>query len=158
MILSTILPRMFKDGKPIATRTRALLELSVTLNKLDPNRPWEVIVRQWKKSRTNEQNAALFGCAYKHIHESTGTDVDEIHEEMCKRFFGTVEIEILGKVKTLPARTTTRDEHGQRDVLPWDRFSDFYTFVESEAAAYDIQIPPPDPAWKIKAKKKESQQ
>ena len=146
-----ILSRTIKAGKPIATRTKVLLELSLFLDKLDPNRPWQVLVRQWKKSRTDDQNAALFGLAYKIICDETGCDKDELHEEMCKRFFGTIEVEVLGQIKTRPLRTTTRDAAGKRDILPWDEFSNFYTKVESEAAAFGIRIPPPDPLWKHRA-------
>lgn len=145
-----ILPRMLKKGVKIAERTHALLELSVFLNKLDPERPWSVKVEHWKKARTDEQNKALFGLAYKIISEETGNDKDDIHDAMCRGKFGTIEFELAGQILTRPLRTTTRDMNGKRDVLDWSQFSDFYTYVESEAAKMGIRIPAPDPMWKTK--------
>lgn len=140
-----------RHGEEMDTRTRPLLELSVFLNKLDKSKPWEVLVRRWKKARTSEQNAALFGLAYKVISEDTGFTKDELHHAFCCSFFGTLEPEIFGTRTTRPYRTTTRDENGKRDVLPWDRFSDFYSHVEQKAAEAGIRIPPPDPLWKSRS-------
>jgi hypothetical protein len=145
-----ILPRAVnpKTGEVMATRTKPLLELSLFLNRLDPAKPWEVTVRPWKKSRSDAQNHALFGVAYKVICAETGFTKDELHDSFCRRFFGSKDTDVMGQQLWRPRRTTTRDENGKRDVLPWDQFADFYATVQQVAAEAGILVPDPDPNWR----------
>lgn len=137
-----------KHGNEIGSRAHAMVVLSAIFRKLDPLRNWEITWRVWKPSRSDAQNHALFGVAYKILAAETGFTKDELHVEFCKKFFGTVEHAELGINR--PFRTTTRDQHGRRDVLPWDEFAKFYDAVVDTAAMADIAIPPPDPNWRAK--------
>lgn len=122
------------------------------LQALPLSEPWEIGVARYKKPRTNPQNAALFGVAYPPLMEHIGLrgekEREELHELLCGEYFGWVRYEILGKVKQRPRRTTTRDEKGKRDVLPWDGFGEFYAFVQQRGAEAGVFIPDPDPAMK----------
>lgn len=109
--------------------------------------PLEVVCDRFSMGRTVQQNKALFGHAYKILRAETGHTVDELHEHFCRSFFGEVEIEIMGKTYTKAARTTTTDEQGRRNVLKWDRFSEFFEHVREGAAGLGIDIPDPDPDW-----------
>lgn len=141
---SFLLPRTRRGSETIADRTRGLLELSLYLNSLDPEHPWEVRVRPWARARSEAQNRTLFR-AYDILSEATGFTKDELHDVFCRRFFGTVDREFAGVKTSRPLRTTTRDEMGSRDVLKAVAFSDFYAMVEQVAAEAGVVIPPPLP-------------
>lgn len=122
------------------------------LTMLPADQAWEVKVRRYRKPRTDPQNAALWGVAYPPLMEHIGLrgekEREELHELLCGEYFGWVEYRILGKRKQRPRRTTTRDEHGRRDVLPWDRFCDFYAYVQQRGIEAGVYIPDPDPAMR----------
>lgn len=117
--------------------------LMAFLDRLPSEKKWRVTVSRHHKTRSNEQNRALFGVAYKTIREATGNDIDDLHTLMCGEYFSWVETEVLGKKRMKPRRTTTTDENGKRDVLSTADFSDFYAFVQQKAAEYGVYVPSP---------------
>lgn len=135
-----------------ALRESRIRNLVRFLSMLPLDQAWAVDSKRHAKSRTNPQNNALFGVAYPPLMDHIGLRGDkereELHELLCGDYFGWVRYEILGKVKQRPRRTTTRDEQGKRDVLPWDQFGDFYAFVQQRGAEAGVFIPDPDPAMK----------
>ena len=110
--------------------------------------PWKIEARPYRKDRSAEQNAALWGVAYPPIMEATGLrgekDKEELHEYMCGEYFGWVEYSILGKRKVRPRRTTTTNEDGNRDLLDTVVMADFYGFVQQRAAENGIYVPDPE--------------
>lgn len=118
------------------------------LDRLPSARKWKVSVKLYRRTRTDDQNKALWGVAYKTIREATGNDVEDLHTLFCGEYFGWVETEVLGKRKMKPARTTTTDENGKRDVLSTVDFADFYTFIQAKASEFGIDVPDPDPNWR----------
>lgn len=118
------------------------------INRLPDSHSWEILVRRHVKRRTDDQNHALFGVAYKALSEATGFTKDELHDAFCKRFFGTVTVEVFGQVRERAFRTTTVDEHGNADKLPADEFWRFYEMVQQVGAESGIDVPNPDPAKK----------
>jgi len=136
-------------------RERTVSRLIRFLADWPADKPCLITCELFKLSRSSKQNRALFGLAYKILRDETGHDVDELHDFFCKRFFGTVEYEFLGETRTKPARTTTTNEQGKRDVLPWDRFSEFFESVRTFAASeLMVAIPDPDPLWYEKVERK----
>lgn len=109
--------------------------------------PLEVSCGPYKPTRSNEQNALLFGVVYPPIAEAMGYEVEAIHEYMLGRHFGWVDVKVPKTprnpegVESRPFRTTTRDEHGKRDVLKKDEFSAFLATVERIAAEAGVFIP-----------------
>src|SRR3546814_1738530 len=91
--------------------------------------PLDVECKPWKPTRSNEQNALLFGVVYPPIAEAMGYEVEAIHEYMLGRHFGWVDVKVPKTprnpegIESRPFRTTTRDEHGTRNVLKADEFS-----------------------------------
>ena len=133
------------------SRDRVLGNLHGFIDRLPKTKAWKVEIAQSRKSRTDPQNHALFGVAYPALMEPTGFTKDELHEAFCKRFFGTIEREVMGQVVSKPFRTTTTDENGKRDVMPWDKFSDFYAMVQQVGAESGIYVPDPDPMHAVAA-------
>ena len=108
--------------------------------------PLEVSAAPWKRSRSNEQNALLFGAMYPPIAEAMGYEVDAIHEFMCGTHFGWVDVKRPKTprnpegIESRPFRTTTRDETGRRNVLSTVEFSKFLDTVERVAAQAGVFV------------------
>lgn len=109
--------------------------------------PLEIEVKQWKPTRSNEQNALLFGVVYPPIAEAMGYEVEAIHEYMLGRHFGWVDVRVPKTprnpegIESRPFRTTTRDEHGKRNVLSAADFSRFLDTVGRIAAQAGVFVP-----------------
>ena len=101
----------------------------------------------WKATRSNEQNALLFGIVYPPIAEAMGYEVEAIHEYMLGRHFGWVDHKVPKTprnpegIESRPFRTTTRDENGKRKVLNKVEFSRFLDTVERIAAQAGVFVP-----------------
>ena len=108
--------------------------------------PLEVSSKPWKKTRSNEQNALLFGVVYPPIAEVMGYTVEDIHEYMLGRHFGWVDAKVPKTprnpegLESRPFRTTTRDETGKRNVLSTVEFSKFLDTVERVAAQAGVFV------------------
>lgn len=130
------------------------------LRSLQIGKEYRVSISLVRATRTNLQNAYLFGVAYPLIAEHTGYLVDDIHQELCCRFFGRKTIRVprspsneIG-VRDVPVRTTTRDEHGGHDVLTWDVFWQFVESVQGLGDELGVVIPDPDPVLRRHRTKK----
>lgn len=115
--------------------------LAVTL----PGKRVEVSVKQFVKRRSLEQLSALWGHAYKIIHDETGNDPVDMHWYFCGEFWGWKQSErIFDQVRTVPRRTTTTDENGKRDVISTKEFSEFFAFIQQRMAEVaGLYIPDP---------------
>lgn len=111
--------------------------------------PVEVIVQRMVKARSNHANSYLWNTAYRMLSEESGYEREELHVEMCKQWFGTRTIEIMGQVREVPVRTTTVDENGEKNALSGADFWDFTDYVIRMAADwYGIAVPPADPSMR----------
>jgi hypothetical protein len=109
--------------------------------------PLKLSAEKWKPTRSNEQNAYLFGVCYPPIAQAKGYTVEEIHEWMCGTHFGWVDRPCPKTprnpegIESVPFRSTTRDENGKRDVLSKNKFSAFVETVQRIAAQFGVFIP-----------------
>jgi hypothetical protein len=126
-------------------RGQVLANVLAFLQRLPANRSWRIEVKEARKERTGDQNAALFGVAYAVLTEATGYTPEELHHEFCGRFFGWTEFEIFGESRRRPRRTTTTNEQGDRDVIDTATFARFYDEVQRVGAEAGIDVPSPDP-------------
>lgn len=132
-------------------RAERIGRITAFLSRLEASKPWELWVKPWKKSRTDRQNNALWGVAYKTLSDFTGFTEPELHELMCKAQFGEVEYELMGIRGTKPRRTTTTNEAGERDVLNRDQMASFFAFVQQKAAEIGCYIEDPNPMLRTRA-------
>lgn len=107
-----------------------------------------VTVCQYRKDRSSDQNAALFGVAYKALSEYTGYEAHELHEMMLKAYFGVRVTKAFGVSIERPARTTTTDQHGEDSLLNTVEFNDFYAFIVRKGAEINCHVPDPDRSLK----------
>lgn len=109
--------------------------------------PLDVSAKPYKATRSNEQNAYLFGVCYPPIAQAMGYSVEDIHEYMCGRHFGWKDARIPKTphnpdgLASVPIRSTTRDEDGKRGVLNKAEFSAFVDTVQRIAAQAGVFIP-----------------
>lgn len=128
-----------------------LQRIAAYFARLDPTKPWQAVVGPWKKERTQRQNNAMFGVAYKALSDFTGHTEPELHDIICRLYFGEVHEEVLGVRQTRPRRTTTKNEAGERDVLSRDEMSKFYNFIVQTAAEQGCYIEDPNPMLRTRA-------
>lgn len=126
-------------------RAQVLANALAFLQRLPAAKSWRIEIKEARKERSNEQNAALFGVAYPALTEATGYSPDELHDAFCRRFFGTVEREVMGETVSRPRRTTTTNEAGDRDVIEAAEFARFYDLVQQIGAEAGVDVPSPDP-------------
>lgn len=100
----------------------------------------ELVVRPWRKKRTNQQNRYLWGVPYALIADYTGMDKDSVHEFLTAKFLpNSITIESKrGEKETIEtARSTTR--------LTTTEFNCYVKDIRSFAARFfEISIPLPD--------------
>lgn len=136
-------------------RSRAIGRVVEALEALDHSKKYCVRVDQYKHERSESQNGYLWGCPYKILAEHTGFEAEELHAYFCGQIFGWKDKRVPktprnpSGIESVPVRTTTRNEHGERDVMRWDAFSDFWSYIQRFAAQkLNVHIPDPDPQWK----------
>lgn len=121
-------------------RDAMLKRITSFLDLLPQDKAWEVIVRPFRKTRSNLQNRALWGIAYKLLSEHTGHEPDELHEYFLGEFWGWEVKEFFGLKKRVPKRRS----HDMKTT----EFTDYYAFVQRKASELlGVYIPDPDPQY-----------
>lgn len=132
-------------------RDRDAAKVIAFILKCRPGRKLKVVVSEVKATRSDAQNAALWAVAYPPLMEFMGYRGEEereaLHSFFCGEFWGWKEIDILGKRKLIPKRTTTCNEGGDREVIPKLLFCEFFAFIQQRGAENGVYIPDPDPEW-----------
>lgn len=127
---------------------RNFTSLMAFLSRLDVTTDFQVTIGLVKKERSDLQNRALWGCAYKTLRDATGNDPEDLHTYFCGEYFGWVEYEVMGATRKRPRRSTTKDENGKRDVISTTQLQDFYAFIQQRSAeTVGVFVPDPDPMW-----------
>lgn len=136
--------------QPNEDRAKVIAEISSFIHRLDPGKPWLIDITKLVKKRTNLQNAALWGVAYKVICRETGYNDKALHQLLCGTYFGWKVCDMWGNKKQEPLRTTTHDENGKRDVIDREELASYYQFIQVFAAEHSVNVPDPDPKWFMK--------
>lgn len=137
-------------------RIRDIARVVEALESLPYEKAYRIEPEEWKAERTEGVNAYYWSTVNKMIGQAWGFPAAEIHESMCGLHFGWVEkpcpptpLNQKG-LESVPRRTTTTDENGQRSVL---KGMEFWEFIETcrqfGAERLGIYIPDPDPMYKI---------
>lgn len=138
---------------PIFGRETVLGRIISELSALKPGKAYRVVVKEDTDDRTAQQCRYLNGVAYKLLGDFTGYERDDISEYLCGMYFGWREKKVPRKPgvpsgkEEVPVRTTTTNEHGERDVLSMDEFWKYVEWVQRFGAKYGVLIPDPDPTY-----------
>lgn len=131
-----------------STRPQVTANLHRYIDGLPQGKSYRFEICEHRKNQSEDQLGARFGLAYKTIMRHMGLQGEEekqqLHRFMCGEYFGWVKTPI-GK---RPARSTTKNEKGERKPLDTLEASDFWDFIVRKAAEFDIFIPDPNPFWK----------
>lgn len=117
------------------------------LSSLDLKKRWQVTIAPVKKERSDQQNRALWGCAYEHLRRQTGNDKQDLHDYFCGERWGWDVKQIMGMKRKAPKRSTTTGYNGERDVISTLELQDFYSFIQQRSAEHGFDVPDPDQNW-----------
>lgn len=134
---------------PATDRDAMIARLGKFIGSCLPGKRLKVTIEQHRKPRSYQQSKALWGLAYKVLHDETGNDAEDLHAYFCGEYFSWVEYTVMGQTRKRPLRTTTTDADGKHDVLSTVAFADFFSFVQQRSAEVaGVFIPDPDPLWR----------
>ncbi len=100
-----------------------------------PGKALRVTVEVARKKRSDDQNRALWGVAYKALSDATGHDPADLHEFFLGECFGWEVIEVMGQRKRRPAKRSSK--------LTTAEFAEFYDFIQRRAAEAGFWVPSP---------------
>jgi hypothetical protein len=126
--------RIFTAGTPRAVIANAVAA-SVT-----EDQAWQVTVEPFRRPRTNQQNAFLWGVVYPTIIEAGGEALrgwteDDLHEYFLGEVFGWEVLEGMGRKRMKPVRRSSR--------MTKTEFADYLEAISQRCANLGIVIPEP---------------
>ena len=129
--------RIFPIGTSPEQVATAVLRM---LQHLPSNKPLAITVELWKKPRTNQQNAYLWGVAYPAILEGGGEALkgwlrDDIHEYMTGEYGGWEVLEGFGRKRMRPVMRSS--------TMTKQQFSEYLDWLGAKCADMGIVIPEP---------------
>ncbi|WP_286075671.1 hypothetical protein [Stenotrophomonas sp. 59] len=131
-------------------RESAIKNLSEMLRFYSAGKPVNVKISIARPERTPPQCAYLWAVVYPLLADAKGYERDDVHEYLLGCHFGWREKRLPGgRVEQVPIRTTTTDEHGNRDVLEGRAFWDYVEFCQRVGARAGVFIPDPDPSYNL---------
>jgi len=129
--------RIFAKGTTPEQLANAAIRM---VQGLSPDKTWAIEVTEWKKPRTNQQNAFLWGVAYPAILEGGGEALagwtrDDLHEYFLGECFGWEMLEGFGRKRMRPLKRSS--------ALTKQEFSEYLNFLEGRCMDMGISIPEP---------------
>jgi hypothetical protein len=129
--------RIFAKGTTQEQLANAAIRM---VQGLSPDKTWAIEITEWRKPRTNQQNAFLWGVAYPAVLEGGGEALrgwtrDDLHEYFLGECFGWETIEGFGRKRMRPLKRSS--------ALTKQEFTDYLTFLETRCADMGIVIPEP---------------
>jgi hypothetical protein len=123
------------DRQRIADRLRDFVMTAL------PGKRLRVEVGEYRKRRSDDQNRALWGLAYKILHDATGNDPEDLHTFFLGEHFGWETIDVMGQKRRVPIKRSSK--------LTTVEFAEFFDFIQRRSAeTVGIYIPDPDPFWR----------
>ena len=115
---------------------RSLARVVAFISALSKDRAWKIEISEHRRTRSNEQNAYLWGVAYpailKHL---PGWDADDVHDFCLGECFGWEALEGLGRKRVKPVKRSSK--------LSTTEFSDYVGFIQRTMAEKGIYVPDP---------------
>lgn len=117
-------------------RDRVIAAVYGFLSGLAPDKAWKLEISQHKAKRSDQQNRALWGVAYKTLRDLTGNDPDDLHVFFLGEHFGWTTVEVMGAKRRVPLRTSKN--------LSKTEFAEFYAFIQQRSAENGYYVPDPN--------------
>ncbi len=130
--------RVFPKGTPPEQVIKALTSV---ITALDRGKSWSIEIVEWRKPRTQQQNAYLWGVVYPSILEAGGEVLvgwqrDDLHEYYLGECFGWEMLEGFGRKRMRPLKRSS--------ALNKQEFTDYLEFISQRCAELGIVIPEPE--------------
>jgi hypothetical protein len=114
----------------------SLTRIVAMLSALVKDRPLKVTIAEYKRTRSTEQNAYLWGVVYPAILlHLPGWDADDLHEYFLGEWSGWQTIEGFGRKRIKPVRRSSK--------LNTTEFADYVAFIQRKMAERGIYVPDP---------------
>ena len=126
-----VLPPDTADRARIADNLRAFVVSAL------PGKRLRVEVGEFRKRRSQEQNAYLWGVVYKTLTDATGNAADDLHTYFLGEWAGWETINVMGSLRRVPVRRSSR--------MTTVEFSEYVAFIQQRAAE-TVGVFIPDPA------------
>lgn len=116
---------------------RNLTRLVGFLSALPRDRQWKITVAEFKRTRSHEQNAYLWGVVYATVLQHLpGWDAEDLHEYFLGEHYGWETLEGLGRKRLKPIRRSSK--------LTTIEFADHVAFIQRAMAEKGIYVPDPN--------------
>lgn len=118
-------------------REDAIARVADFLGACIPGKRVSVVVTEYRRKRSDEQNKYLWGVCYEILMQATGQEREDWHEYMLGEWGGWEKHELFGRKQLRPVRRSSK--------LTTTEFSDYWAFIQRRAAENGIIIPDPEP-------------
>jgi hypothetical protein len=119
--------------------SRAIAQIAHYLSTLPASSTWKVEIGEHKQTRSNEQNAYLWGVVYEIILQHLeGWTADDVHEFFLGEHYGWAPLEGLGRKRLKPLRRSSK--------LSTKEFKEHCAFIQRAMAERGVDIPDPNEA------------
>jgi hypothetical protein len=126
-----------REQTVIIPKGGVLTRIVSLLSALAADTPLKVTIAEYKRTRSTEQNAYLWGCVYPTIlHHLPGWDANDLHEYFLGEHFGWETLEGLGRKRLKPVKRSSR--------LSTTDFADHVAFIQRAMAEKGIYVPDPN--------------
>lgn len=121
-------------------RDNAIAELIRFIHRLPETKAYKVELSEIRRTRSQQQNAYLWGVCYPSIIRGGGEAMrgwtsDDLHEYFLGEHFGWETLEGFGRKRLRPLRRSSK--------LSVVEFMEYVDFVQQKAAEFGIYIPSP---------------
>jgi hypothetical protein len=118
-------------------QSRAIAHIAHYLSTLPASSTWKVEIGEHKQTRSNEQNAYLWGVVYETIIQHLpGWTAEDVHEYFLGEHYGWETLDGLGKKRLKPLRRSSR--------LSTKEFQAHVAFIQRAMAEKGVDIPDPN--------------
>lgn len=120
---------------PKHERLHVIRAIAEYLRECHDGREVKVSVSLHKGRRSDAQNRALWGVAYKVLSDATGNDKDDLHTYFLGEWGGWDVVDVMGSKRRVPVKRSSR--------LAPDEFREYYEFIQRRAAEAGYYVPDP---------------
>jgi hypothetical protein len=126
-----------KEQTVIIQKGGSLSRIVGLLSALVKAMPLKVTIAEYRRTRSLEQNAYLWGCVYPTILQHLpGWDAEDLHEYFLGEWSGWEVLEGFGRKRMRPIRRSSK--------LKTTEFMDFIAFIQRRMAEHGVYIPDPN--------------
>lgn len=121
---------------PAENRAAMIGRVVSFLNSALPGKALRVEICQFRKRRSMDQNAALWGVALKTLSDLTGNEAEDLHTFFLGEWAGWDTVDVMGQKRRVPKRRSSK--------LTTAEFSEYYDFIQRRAAECGFYVPSPN--------------